>query len=110
MKMQVLSKIKLKKGDKVVVLSGKDRGKTGLITKIMPKENKLLVQGINLVTRHTKPSRTSQAGGIITKEAPLYVSKVAYYDEKLGASRIGYKILENGEKKRFIKKSGEIIG
>ena len=69
-------KLKIKKGDKVVVLSGEDKGKTGEVVKAMPKEGKVVVQGINLVKRHTKPSQTTP-GGIVTKEAPIHVSNVA---------------------------------
>lgn len=107
---QVKIKTKLKKGDTVVVLAGKDRKKRGQILKMLPKENKLIVSGVNEVSKHTKPSRTSQ-GGIVKKSMPIHCSKVAYLDEKSGTgSKVGYKILENGEKKRFVKKSGEIIG
>ena len=76
-------KLKIKKGDQVVVLSGDDKGKTGEVVKAMPKEGKVVVQGINLVKRHTKPSQTS-AGGIITKEAPIHVSNVALVDSNSG--------------------------
>lgn len=108
--MQSSSKTKLIKGDMVEVLSGKDRGKRGQILKMLPKENKAIVSGINEVSKHTKPSRTSQ-GGIVKKSMPLALAKLAYFDEKSGkASRLGFKIMENGEKKRFVKKSGEIIG
>jgi len=104
------NKIKLKKGDNVTVLSGKDRGKRGQILKVMPEENKAIVSGVNEVSRHTKPSKVSQ-GGIVKKSLPIHISKLAFFDEKAGApSKIGFKILENGEKKRFAKKSGEIIG
>lgn len=101
-------KLKVKKGDQVVVLSGDDKGKTGEILKAMPKEGKVVVQGVNLVKRHTKPSQTS-AGGIITKEAPINVSNVALVDSQSGkATKVGYKE-ENGCKVRFARKSGEVI-
>ncbi len=101
-------KLKIKKGDQVVVLSGDDKGKTGEVVKAMPKEGKVVVQGINLVKRHTKPSQTS-AGGIITKEAPIHVSNVALVDSKSGkATKVGYKE-ENGRKVRFARKSGDVI-
>ena len=104
------NKIKLKKGDTVIVLSGKDRKKKGQILKVIPTERKIVVSGINEVKKHTKPSKTSQ-GGIIVKSLPMHVSKVAFFDEKANtASKIGFKILKDGEKKRFAKKSGEIIG
>ncbi len=101
-------KFKLKKGDKVVVLSGDDKGKTGEIVKSMPKEGKVVVQGVNLVKRHTKPSQTS-AGGIVTKEAPIHISNVALVDGSTGkATKVGYK-QEDGRKVRFARKSGEVI-
>ncbi len=104
------NKIKLKKGDTVIVLSGKDRKKKGQILKVIPTERKVIVSGINEVQKHTKPSKTSQ-GGIVKKSMPMHVSKVAYFDEKSSShSKLGFKILKDGEKKRFIKKSGEIIG
>ena len=86
-----MPKLKIKKGDQVVVLSGDDKGKTGEVVKSMPKEGKVVVQGVNLVKRHTKPSQTTP-GGIVTKEAPINVSNVAIVDPKSGkASKIGYK-------------------
>ena len=106
-------KLKVKKGDQVIVLSGDDKGKTGEVVKAMPKEGKVVVQGINLVKRHTKPSQTTpgqqSAGGIITKEAPIHVSNVALVDSQSGkATKVGYKE-ENGRKVRFARKSGEVI-
>lgn len=101
-------KLKIKKGDKVIVLSGNDKGKTGEVIKSMPKDGKVLVQGIKLVKRHTKPSQTS-AGGIITKEAPIDVSNVALVDPKTGkGTKVGYKEVD-GQKVRFARKSGEVI-
>ena len=94
--------------DRVVVLSGDDKGKTGEVVKSMPKEGKVVVQGVNLVKRHTKPSQTTP-GGIVTKEAPINVSNVAIVDPKSGkASKIGYKEV-NGNKVRVARKSGEVI-
>lgn len=102
-------KLKLKKGDKVIVTTGKDKGKTGEITTVFPKENKVIVGGINMVKRHTKPSQES-AGGIISKEMPIHVSNVALVDPKTGkATRIGYKVEKDGHKVRVAKKSGEVI-
>lgn len=101
--------MKLKKGDTVKVLSGKDRNKTGVILKVIPKEEMVVVQGVNQQTKHTKPSKTSQ-GGIVKIEAAMHKSKVAYFDPKAGASKLGIKVMENGDRKRFVKKSGEIIG
>ncbi len=103
-----MPKLKIKKGDKVIVLSGEDKGKTGEIIKAMPKENKVLVAGINLVKRHTKPSQEN-AGGIISKEAPICACKVALVDPKTGkATKVGYKI-EKDKKVRVARKSGEVI-
>ena len=102
-------KLRVKKGDRVVVLTGSDRGKRGEILKVMPTEGRVLVSGINLVKRHTKQSAKSQ-GGIISKEAPIHVSNVSLLDPKTQkASRVGYKILADGTKVRVAKKSGEVI-
>ena len=103
-----LVKMKIKKGDQVIVLSGDDKGKTGEVIKALPQEGKVVVQGVNMVKRHTKPSQAS-AGGIISKEAPINVSNVAVVDPKSGkATKIGFKE-ENGKKVRFARKSGEVI-
>ncbi|MEO1469208.1 MAG: 50S ribosomal protein L24 [Pseudomonadota bacterium] len=100
---------KLKKGDKVVVLTGRDKGKEGEITLMMPKENRAVVSGINMVTRHTKQSQASQ-GGRIPKEAPIQVSNLALVDPKDGGpTRVGFRIQEDGTKVRYAKKSGEVI-
>ena len=102
-------KLKLKKGDKVIVTTGKDKGKTGEITTVFPKENKVIVGGVNMVKRHTKPSQDSP-GGIISKEKPIHVSNVALVDPKTGkATRVGYKVEKDGHKVRFAKKSGEVV-
>ena len=101
--------MKLKKGDKVVVTTGKDKGKTGEITTVLPKENKVIVAGINVAKRHTKPTQES-AGGIVSKEMPIHVSNVAYIDPKDGkATRIGYKVEKGGRKVRVAKRSGEVV-
>ena len=101
--------MKLKKGDKVVVTTGKDKGKTGEITTVLPKENKVIVAGINVAKRHTKPTQES-AGGIVSKEMPIHVSNVAYVDPKDGkATRIGYKLEKGGRKVRVAKRSGEVV-
>ena len=98
----------VKKGDNVLVLAGKDKGKTGEITTVFPKENKVIIGGLNMVKRHTKPSQES-AGGIVSKEMPIHVSNVALADPKTGkATRVGYKV-EDGRKVRFAKKSGEVV-
>ena len=102
-------KLKLKKGDKVVVTTGKDKGKTGEITTVFPKENKVIVAGVNVAKRHTKPSQES-AGGIVSKEMPIHVSNVALVDPKTGkATRVGYKVEKDGRKVRVAKKSGEVV-
>ena len=102
-------KLKLKKGDKVIVTTGKDKGKTGEITTVFPKENKVIVSGVNMVKRHTKPSQES-AGGIVSKEMPIHVSNVALVDPKTGkATRVGYKVEKDGRKVRVAKKSGEVV-
>ena len=102
-------KLKLKKGDKVIVTTGKDKGKTGDITTVFPKENKVIVGGVNMVKRHTKPSQES-AGGIVSKEMPIHVSNVALVDPKTGkATRVGYKVEKDGHKVRVAKKSGEVV-
>ena len=103
------AKLRLKKGDKVVVLTGKDKGKTGEILRVMPKENRVFVQGINLVKKHVKPSQTSQ-GGIETKEASIHVSNVAFVDPKEDKpTRVGYQTLKDGKKVRVARRSGEVI-
>ncbi len=105
-----MNKMKLKKGDTVLVIAGKDKGKTGEIIKSFPQESKVLVSGVNEVKKHQKPSRASE-GGIVVKSMPIHISNVSFYDKKAEkASRVGYKTLDNGEKKRFAKKTGEIIG
>ena len=104
------NKMHVKKGDKVVVLSGKDARKEGKILKVFPKESKVLVEGVNIVTKHVKPRSAYQQGGIIKQEAPIHSSNVMLICEKCGKpSRTGRKILENGEKVRVCKKCKEII-
>lgn len=102
-----MSKMKIKKGDKVIVIAGDDKGKTGEVLKAMPKEGKVVVQGVNLVKRHTKPSQTNP-GGIVTKEAAIQVSNVAVVTTEGKASRVGYKVVD-GVKKRIARKTGEVI-
>ncbi|MEM9169120.1 MAG: 50S ribosomal protein L24 [Pseudomonadota bacterium] len=100
---------KIKKGDKVVVLAGKYRGVEGEVLQVMPKDDRVLVQGVNLVKKHQKQTQTEQ-GGIITKEAPIHVSNVAYVDPESGKpTRVGFKINEDGTKVRVAKRSGEVI-
>ncbi len=100
---------KIKKGDKVVVLSGKDKGKTGEVTAAMPKDGKVIVSGINVAVRHTKPSQTNPQGGLTRFEAPMHVSKVAIADPKTGkATRVRFEE-QDGKKVRVAVKSGEKI-
>ena len=100
---------KIKKGDKVVVLAGKDKGKTGQVLSVIPTETKALVQGINLVKRHTKQTASTDAG-IFTKEAPIHLSNLAIADPKDGKpTRVGFRILDDGRKVRFAKRSGDLI-
>ena len=102
-------KLKIKKGDKVVVITGRDKGKTGEVKQVMPAENRVVVDGVNMVKRHTAPS-AGNAGGIVEKEASIHLSNVAYVDPKTDKpTRIGYKTLDDGRKVRFAKRSGEII-
>ncbi|NKB45378.1 MAG: 50S ribosomal protein L24 [Alphaproteobacteria bacterium] len=100
---------RFKKGDKVIVLTGKDRGKTGDIVKAIPQEGRVIVQGINMMRRHTRPS-ASEAGGIVEKEASIHVSNVAIVDPKENvATRVGFRTLDDGTKVRYAKRSGEVI-
>jgi large subunit ribosomal protein L24 len=100
---------KIKKGDKVVVLAGRDKGKTGEVVQVMPKEERALVRGVNLVKRHQRQT-VNQEGGIISKEAPIHLSNLAYADPKDGKpTRVGFKILDDGRKVRFAKRSGDLI-
>jgi len=99
---------KIRTGDNVIVLSGRDKGRTGNVVKMMPKEGKALVAGINQVKRHQRQSQTEQ-GGIITKDAPIDLSNLAIVDPKDGkATRVGFKV-EDGKKVRVAKRSGEVI-
>ena len=100
---------KIKKGDKVVVLTGRDKGRTGEVVQVMPKDERALVRGVNLVKRHQRQT-AAQEGGIISKEAPIHLSNLAYADPKDGKpTRVGFKILDDGRKVRFAKRSGDLI-
>ena|SRR5688572_33461265 len=104
------TKMKIKKGDQVIVLTGKDKGKKGEVLRAIPSERRVVVQGVNVATRHQKPTQTS-AGGIEKQEKPIHVSNVALADPKGGkATRVGYKVLKDGKKVRIAKKSGETVG
>lgn len=100
---------KIKKGDRVVVLAGRDKGRAGEVLRVHPKEERAIVRGINTVKRHMKQSAKQEAG-IIIKEAPIHLSNLAIADPKNGQpTRVGFKILEDGRKVRFAKRSGELI-
>ena len=101
--------LNVKKGDQVVVIAGKDKGKKGEVIAAYPKEERVVVQGVNKVKRHVRPS-ASNAGGIVEQEAALHVSNVAHVDPKDGKpTRVGVKVLEDGRKVRVAKRSGEVI-
>ncbi len=101
---------KIKKGDKVVVLAGRDKGRTGQVRSISPTAGRAIVEGVNLVKRHTKPSAQNAEGGILTKEATIDLSNLAIADPKDGKpTRVGFKVLEDGRKVRFAKRSGDLI-
>ena len=101
--------LKIKKGDRVVVLSGKDKGKTGEVTKSIPKDGKVVVSGVNVITRHKKPTQANPQGGLERSEAPLHVSKVAIEDPKTGRpTRVRFEI-RDGNKVRVAARSGETI-
>ena len=99
---------KIKKGDKVVVLAGKDKGKTGQVLQVFPTENRATVQGLNLVRRHTKQT-AAQDAGIYTKEAPIHLSNLALVDAAGKPTRIGFKIQDDGKKVRVAKSTGDVI-
>lgn len=104
------NKLHVKKDDTVIVITGKDKGKKGRIIEAYPRENRVLVEGVNMVKKHQKPNQQNPQGGILNQEAPIHVSNVMLADPKSGKpTRIGYKVLENGEKVRIAKKSGEVI-
>jgi len=99
-------RLKLKKGDEVVVLAGKDLGRRGTISRVMPDRDRVIVDGINMVKRHTKPRGQVMQGGIIDKEMPIHVSNVALWCKDCGATRIGYRFDANGAKHRICRKCG----
>ena len=103
------AKFKIKKGDRVVVITGRDKGRTGEVLRVLREQNRLVVQGVNMMKRHTKQS-PGQTGGIIDREGSIHISNVAIADPKGGAaSRIGYKFLDDGRKVRVARRSGEVI-
>jgi large subunit ribosomal protein L24 len=99
---------KIKKGDRVVVLTGKDKGRQGAVSKVFPKESRVLVDGLNMVQRHTRPSQGDPQGGIKNKEAPLHLSNVAVVDSNGKPTRVGFRT-EGDKKVRFAKTTGEVI-
>ncbi|UTY37944.1 50S ribosomal protein L24 [Allocoprobacillus halotolerans] len=102
--------MKLRVGDTVQVIAGSDKGKTGEIIQILRKEDRVIVEGVNMVTKHIKPSQTDPEGGIVTREAPIHVSNVAYYDLKAKQPvKIGYAFDEDGKKYRINKKTGKAL-
>ena len=104
-----MPKLKIRKGDHVVVITGKDKGKKGEVLKVMPAENRAIVKGIAMIRRHQKQT-AQQEGGIISKEAPIHISNLALEDPKDGKpTRVGYKFLKDGRKVRFARRSGEVI-
>jgi large subunit ribosomal protein L24 len=99
---------KIKKGDRVVLLAGKDKGRTGNVTKVLPKDSRVVISGLNMVQRHTRPSQGDPQGGIKHKEASVHVSNVAIVDSNGKPTRVGFKI-EDGKKVRVAKTTGEVI-
>jgi large subunit ribosomal protein L24 len=100
---------KIRKGDRVVVLTGRSKGRTGEVLKVMPKEGRAVVQGVNMAKRHTRASQTTM-GGIVEQEAPIHLSNLAHVDPESGkATRVGFRVLEDGRKVRFARRSGEVI-
>lgn len=104
-----MAKVKIKSGDSVVVTAGDNKGSEGKVLRVFPDKNKAIVEGVNLVSKHEKPSANNPQGGILKKEAPIHISNLALIDPKTKkATRVGYKI-ENGKKVRFSKKSNQAI-
>lgn len=100
----------VKKDDSVIVITGKDKGKKGRVIAAYPRQNRVLIEGVNMVKKHARPSQANPQGGIIEQEAAIHVSNVMHIDPKSGkVTRIGYKVLDNGKKVRIAKKSGEVI-
>jgi large subunit ribosomal protein L24 len=101
---------KIRKGDRVQVLAGRDKGKRGEVLRVMPSEDRALVQGVNVVKRHTKPRGMNAPGGIVEKEAPIHLSNLALIDPKSDKpTRVGFRLLEDGKKVRVAKGSGEVL-
>jgi large subunit ribosomal protein L24 len=104
-----MAKFKIKKGDKVVVLTGRDKGKSGEVLRVVREDNRVVVQGVNMMKRHTAP-RPGEPGGIVEREAAIHISNVAHIDPKSQQpTRVGYRFLDDGRKVRFARRSGEIL-
>lgn len=105
-----MSKLHIKKGDTVMVISGEDKGHSGRVLEVLVKEQRAIVEGLNMIKKHAKPSAKNPQGGIISKEAPIHISNLNVVDSKTGkATRIGRRLNENGKLVRYAKKSGEEI-
>ena len=103
------TKLKIRKGDRVTVLTGRDKGKSGEVLRVQRAENRVIVQGVNMMKRHTAP-RPGEPGGIVEREAAIHVSNVAHIDPKSQQpTRVGYRFLDDGRKVRFARRSGEIL-
>jgi large subunit ribosomal protein L24 len=102
---------KIRKGDEVVILTGKDKGKRGLVTKAFPEDDKVIVENVNVIKKHQKPNPNMNVpGGIIEKEMPIHVSNVALFNSTTGkADRVGFKVLDDGRKVRYFKSNGEVL-
>ena len=99
---------KIKKGDRVIVLAGKDKGRQGAVLRVLPKEDRVVVEGLNMVQRHTRPTQTDPQGGIKNKEAAIHISNVAIVDSKGKPTRVGFRV-EGDKKVRVAKTTGEVI-
>ena len=105
-----VNKLHVKKGDNVIVTTGKDKGKKGRVLQAFPRDNRVLVEGVNMVKKHTRPNQLNPEGGIVSQEAPIHASNVMLVDPKTGEpTRVGRKVLDNGKKVRIAKKSGEAL-
>jgi len=100
--------LKIKKGETVIVVSGDDKGKVGKVLKVFPKKQRVIVEGVNFIKRHTRPSQKNPQGGIIEKEAPIHISNVMVWFNN-ERTKVGFKVLKDGKKVRYSKKTGEII-
>jgi len=104
-----MPKMKIKKGDEVIVISGRDKGRTGEVLRVLPSEGRLVVQGVHMARRHTKP-RLGDPGGIVERELTIHASNVAHVDpQSRRPTRVGYRFLEDGRKVRFARRSGEVL-